>query len=102
MGLLQSALGTPSATFASAFLHGSLAEMAAAYLFHLVENHPFIDGNKRVGLMAALVFLDMNGRRVTAGSGELVELLLGVAAGKIGKAEVAVFLDRRTPPRRRR
>jgi death-on-curing protein len=102
VGLLQSALATPSHTFASTFLHGSLAEMAAAYLFHLIKNHPFIDGNTRVGLIAALAFLGMNGREVAAGPDELVELVMGTAAGRIGKAEFAVFLERHTRPRRRR
>ncbi len=46
LGLLESALAVPSATFGGQFLHGSLSEMAAAYLFHLVKNHPFVDGNK--------------------------------------------------------
>lgn len=55
IGLLESALGMPLATFQSEFLHPSLAEMAAAYLFHIARNHPFLDGNKRVGLMAMLV-----------------------------------------------
>ncbi len=53
LGLLQSALGTPSATFEERFLHEGLHEMAAAHLFHIVRNHPFVDGNKRVGLTRA-------------------------------------------------
>src|SRR5437867_10279787 len=60
LGLLQSALAQPQATFGSQFLHADLIEMAAAYLFHIVQNHPFIDGNKRVGAVAALVFLQLN------------------------------------------
>ena len=58
--LLKSAIGMPESTFGGAFLHPTIYEMAAAYLYHLVENHPFVDGNKRVGAMAALVFLDIN------------------------------------------
>ena len=54
--LLESALATPKATFGGKFLHGEIFEMAAAYLFHLVQNHPFVDGNKRSGLMAMLAF----------------------------------------------
>ena len=56
-GLLQSALAMPEASFDGALLHPTLHEQAAAYLFHLVKNHPFVDGNKRVALAAALVFL---------------------------------------------
>ncbi len=51
----------PKATFEGSFLYGTLYEMAAAYLFHLVQNHPFVDGNKRVGLMATIIFLGLNG-----------------------------------------
>ena len=59
--LLKSAIGMPSAIFGGEYLHPTILEMAAAYLYHLVENHPFVDGNKRVGAMAALIFLDLNG-----------------------------------------
>lgn len=54
MGLLKSAVAQPSMTFGGEFLHGGLFAMAAAYLFHIVMNHPFIDGNKRTGLDAAM------------------------------------------------
>jgi death-on-curing protein len=59
--LLESAIAQPQATFDGEFLHADLFEMSAAYLYHLVQNHPFLDGNKRVGLEAALVFLEVNG-----------------------------------------
>lgn len=101
LGLLQSALGTPRATFGGRFLHGSLHEMAAAYLFHLVRDHPFIDGNKRVGLAALLAFLGLNSRWLEADPGELENLVRDVAAGKVSKAEVAVFVQRHMRPRRR-
>ena len=61
LDLLKSALGMPGATFNGEFLHTDVYEMAAAYLFHLVKNHPFLDGNKRVGAVAALVFLTLHG-----------------------------------------
>ena len=60
-GLLQSAVAMPAATFGGQFLHTDLCEMAAAYLFHLVQNHPFIDGNKRVAHAAMETFLMLNG-----------------------------------------
>lgn len=56
-GLLLSALAQPAATFGEGFLHADLHEMAAAYLFHLIQNHPFVDGNKRVAAVAAAVLL---------------------------------------------
>ena len=93
VGLLASALGMPSAAFGGVSLHASLVEMAAAYLFHIVRNHPFVDGNKRVGLAAALTFLRLNRVRVRATEDELVEMVLGVAGGRTTKAEVAVFFQ---------
>ena len=92
-GLLESALAMPRAAFGGHELHESLAEKGAAYLFHLVRNHPFVDGNKPVGLAVCLVFLRLNGVAVSASDNELVDLVMGVAAGTRSKAEVAVFLS---------
>ena len=92
-GLLSSALGTVAATFGGEFLHPSLHEMAAAYLYHITQNHPFLDGNKRVGLAAALVFLWMNDVEIEADEANLTELVLGVAGGRVSKSEVAVFFQ---------
>lgn len=64
LGLLRSALAMPQTTYDDEFLHGTIFEMAAAYLFHLARNHPFIDGNKRTALMITLVFLGLNGQRL--------------------------------------
>ena len=103
-GLLESALAMPETTFAGEYLHPSLPEQAAAYLFHLVKNHPFVDGNKRVGLACSLAFLRLNGLRIRATDDELVDLVMGVAGGRRSKADVAVFLREHTrpAPRRRR
>lgn len=94
--LLKSALGMPAATYSGEFLHTDIYETAAAYLFHLVKNHPFLDGNKRVGAVAALVFLLLNGHDLDAPEEELAERVLAVARGEIDKAEVAVFIRRWT------
>lgn len=67
--------------------------MAAAYLFHIVMNHPFVDGNKRTGTAAALVFLDINGISIEAKSGELSDLTLAVSMGSAGKREITQFLE---------
>jgi len=91
LGLLQSALAQPQATFGGQFLHGDLFEMAAAYLFHLVQNHAFVDGNKRVGAVAAFVFLRMNDEKLRITNAELESLVLSVAQGKADKAAVATF-----------
>lgn len=92
--LLKSALGMPAATYGGEYLHTDVYEMAAAYLFHLVKNHPFVDGNKRVGAVAALVFLSLNGYDFDAPEDNFAEMVLSVARGEIDKAEVAVFIRR--------
>lgn len=101
VGLLQSALGVPSATFEGRFLHEGLHEMAAAYLFHIVRDHPFVDGNKRVGLVALLAFLGLNARWLEAEPPDVERLVQGVANGRVSKAEAAVFVQKhlRTRPR---
>lgn len=92
--LLKSALAMPEATYGDEFLHAGIFEMAAAYLFHLVKNHPFVDGNKRVGAVSALVFLALNGQDFHAPEEDFAEMVLSVARGELGKADVAVFLRR--------
>jgi death-on-curing protein len=76
LGLLESAIAQPQATFGGEFLHKDLFEMAAAYLFHIVQNHPFLDGNKRTGAVAAMVFLDLNGVEITAPKGSVYEVTM--------------------------
>src|SRR5688500_12616354 len=78
LGLLQSALAQPAATFGGQFLHPDLPSMAAAVLFHIVQNHPFVDGNKRTGAAAARVFLLMNGARFDPPAKDFEEMVLAV------------------------
>ena len=92
LGLLQSALAMPSAGAAGEYFHADLYEMGAAYLFHLVKNHPFVDGNKRAGAAAALIFLRLNGIVVDAPEDELAALVERVAGGQTLKDEVTRFL----------
>ena len=92
MGLLESALGMPRAGFGGEFLHTDVFEMAAAYLFHLAKNHPFLDGNKRIGASAAMVFLDINGWELDASNDDYADLVLSVAADGLPKSAVAEFL----------
>jgi death-on-curing protein len=92
---LESAVATPQATFGGEFLHTSIPAMAAAYLFHLCQNHPFVDGNKRAGANAAITFLFLNNWEPTLAEEELVELVLAVASSRLAKQElVAVFESR--------
>ena len=95
-GLFRSALGMPEASFGGKYLHHDLYEMAAAYLFHLVQNHPFLDGNKRIGAASALLFLSMNDLRIAADEEGLVDLTLRTAQGQTNKAEIAAFFRQRT------
>lgn len=94
-GLLESALAQPRATFDGRPLCDDLFEMAAAYMFHIVQNHPFTDGNKRAGLVAALVFLVDNGIEIDAAPGELYDLTIGVACGTVHKPRIAEFFRSR-------
>lgn len=99
---LESAVATPQATFGGEFLHPSIPAMAAAYLFHLCQNHAFIDENKRVGANAAITFLLMNDWDATFGEEELVDLVLSVASGRLGKeALTQIFESRCKPPEER-
>ena len=91
LGLLQSAMATPVAGFGGRYLHTDLFEMAAAYLFHITQNHPFVDGNKRTGAVASLVFLALNDIEIDADEEEFEKTVIGVAEEKIDKAAVAEF-----------
>ena len=94
--LLESAVAMPGASFGGTWLHGTVEEMAAAYLFHLCQNHPFIDGNKRTAAMAMVVFLVINDVTPLFSADELVELTLSVAAGQCTKAQAAIAISQRT------
>ncbi len=94
-GLLLSAIEQPRAMFEGRWLHPRLPDMAAAYLFHLVRNHPFLDGNKRIGAATAVVFLDINGIEVAPDQEGLVDLTEAVAAGQAGKWDAARFFRER-------
>jgi death-on-curing protein len=91
-GLLESAVMMPAARYGGELLHPDLPAMAAAYLFHICRNHPFVDGNKRTALVAAEVFLLLNGWRLRATNRELERMTLNIAEGKLTKDEVVAFL----------
>lgn len=92
-GLLESAMGNVEATFGGEYLHQTLYEMGAAYLYGICRNHPFVDGNKRTAAAAALTFFDMNGVEIEATEDELYDLVIGVAEGRIDKDAVASFFE---------
>lgn len=89
--LLESAIAMPQATFDGNYVHSDLFEMAAAYLFHLGRNHPFLDGNKRTATVSAFVFLRLNDYDLNTDNEILTSTVLDVIAGKISKAELAQF-----------
>ena len=99
MGLLDSAVKAPAATAFGEMLHKNVFELAAAYLYYLVKNHAFIDGNKRVGLASALLFLDLNGIDINVDSETLSAMVLAVATDQLDKAGVADFFRLTAQPR---
>lgn len=92
MNLLSSAVAMPSVSFGGDYLHADIYEMAAAYAFHIAQNHPFIDGNKRAALASAMVFLEMNGIGISDTAGKQYDAMIGIASGRLGKAEFANML----------
>ncbi len=91
-GLLESALAQPEASFAGEWLHQGWYDMAAAYAYHLCQNHPFIDGNKRTALACALVFLELNGLTVRDPDGRLKEAMVKIASGALSKTAFSKLL----------
>ena len=92
LGLLESALAQPEASFAGEWLHKSLYDMASAYAYHLCQNHPFLDGNKRVALACALVFLELNGLSIRDPKGLLKDAMLNIASSKTDKTKFTQLL----------
>ena len=88
LDLLSSALAMPSASFEGKYLHKDLYEQASAFAFHICQNHPFVDGNKRTGLATALVFLAINGVELDDPKEELYKLMMEVSSK--GKAKTAI------------
>jgi death-on-curing protein len=93
LGLLESALAQPKASFGGVDLHPTVVDKAAALGFSLVANHPFVDGNKRIGHAAMEVFLVLNDHEIDASVDEQERLMLAVAAGVIDRPELARWLS---------
>ena len=92
LSLLSSALAMPESSFEGKYLHDDIIVMAAAYGFHICQNHPFIDGNKRTALASALVFLDLNGTELDDPQDKLYEAMMLVAESRKGKSYLADVL----------
>jgi len=97
VALLESAVAAPQASFGGKSPYKDLAELAAAYLFYLGRNHPFIDGNKRAALGACIVFLRLNGVEPRGDGPAWEELTLAVAAGAIDREEATERLRKLLP-----
>ncbi len=95
--LLESAVAAPQATFGGASVFGDLTEVAAAYLFYLCRNHPFIDGNKRAALGACILFLRLNGLETKPDGPEWEALIMNVASGMLGRDETTARLRSLVP-----
>ncbi len=88
--MLESALGRPQNKFADE--EADLADLAAAYAFGIAKNHPFVDGNKRAALLAAIVFLGLNGVDLVADNAEAVVMIRGLAAGEVAEKGLARWI----------
>ncbi|BCZ46648.1 death-on-curing protein [Clostridium gelidum] len=81
-GLLESAINSPFQSFAGEELYPSIHSKAARLGFSIINNHPFLDGNKRIGILVMMVFLDVNGIELLCSDEDVIDLGLGVASGK--------------------
>jgi len=92
-GLLESALAQPQATFGGQLLHPTISEQAAAYLYHIAMNHPFIDGNKRTAFAVADTFLRLNGCTLNLTDDRAYDLVMQVARGTMTKEELSTEFE---------
>ena len=92
LGALESALAQPKATFGGTDLYPSIVDKAGALAFGLAMNHPFVDGNKRIAHAAMAVFFDLNGFEIEATVDEQEQLMLGLAAGQLSRADLTTWL----------
>ena len=97
LGLLDSALHRPTATLWGRDAYATIDEKAAALLDSLVRNHPLVDGNKRLGWLATLVFLDINGHWIEAPDDDAYQLVMAVAAGELSLTGTAVAVSNGRP-----
>lgn len=97
--LLESALAQPEASFEGKYVHKDLFHMAAAYGFHLCQNHPFYDGNKRTALIAMYTFHYVNGYQIVADKKSLFAVMMDLANGKVSKVELRDYLKKNSKRR---
>ncbi len=98
LGALQSAVAQPQASFAGQLLYPDVVQQASALGFSLINNHPFVDGNKRIGHAAMNVFLAMHGFDIDAGVDEQEQTILAVAAGQYTREQLTNWLEQHIIP----
>lgn len=96
INLLDSALQYPQATFDQQYVHSDIYHMAAAYAFGIIKNHPFLDGNKRTGLVVTLLFLAYNDITLNVSQQELYDITMQIAESKITEKEIALFFKNKS------
>ena len=95
--LLESSLSQPKAAFSNDYVHKNIHEMTAAYAYHIIKNHAFVDGNKRTGILAALIFLKKNCGETKVNQKVMYKLALDIANSKISKKQIAAVFKNCTP-----
>jgi death on curing protein len=96
LGLLQSAIAMPSAGFGGEYLHIDVFEMAAAYVFHIAQNHPFLDDNKRTASASAIVFLKLNKMVIEPEEDAYEDLVRQIPSGQANKSNLAKFFRKQS------
>jgi len=99
INLASSAIYMPESSFKGQYLHETIPAMAAAYAFHICQNHPFIDGNKRAALASSLIFLDINGYEFNCKDEILYNKIMGVAKSEVKKEELIEFYEKHSNER---
>ena len=90
--MLDASVNSPFHTFSGQYLYPTIQAMAAHLAFSLINNHPFLDGNKRIGILSMLVFLEINGLPVTCSNDQLVSLGLGLAESSIDESDLIEWI----------
>ena len=96
--LLEAALAQPEASYAGNYLHADIYSMAAAYMYHLAMDHPFVDGNKRVATVCALIFLELNNYELDVSNEILEKTVFELASSHLAKDDLVDFYKRNTKP----
>ena len=95
-GLLESALARPRNLYK--YNQAGIIELAASYTAGIIQNHPFVDGNKRAGFLAGIAFLELSGFKFTASEAETTPMIVALAAGQLKESQLVKWLDKHSIP----